>query len=57
MKEKIYIDCERCGEQLEVNHFIDNCTQFKNGTLCKRCTRVRNFDDDNPILYPINKAT
>ena len=62
MKEEIvYIDCDRCGETMQITgggakRVIDYAT-YTNATLCLRCAKIRQFDDDNPIMYPTPKDT
>lgn len=52
--KKIYIDCDRCGIQIEVEQQGNRITSFVdylNASLCLRCNKIRQFDDENPILY------
>ena len=54
-EEKRYIDCDRCGVSVQISgggpDRVYSYTEYKNGTLCNRCAKIRNFDDNNPILY------
>ena len=56
-EEKIYIDCDRCGNHMQIAgggmEQVDNFVEYKNATLCPKCARIRSFDDDNPIMYPL----
>jgi len=55
-EEKTYIDCSRCGEQMQVTgggpERVQYYVEYKNAVLCLRCAEKRAFDDDNPVLYP-----
>lgn len=46
-----YLDCDRCGERLQKD-FEVSC-EYENGILCSKCNQIRQFDDKNPILYPM----
>ncbi len=50
-KETTYINCDRCGEQLQLSGEIANHVRYKNGLICLQCSFKRKFDDDNPIMY------
>lgn len=52
-EDKRYFECERCGNEFELNEVIKSYVKYKNGLLCLQCARIRSFDDNNPILYPI----
>ncbi len=54
-EEKEYIDCNRCGKQIELATHLDNHEVYENGILCLQCVRIRIFDDDNPIMYPVKQ--
>lgn len=48
-----YRDCDRCGRKIILGAIIsEGERQYVNGLLCGICVRVRQFDDENPILYP-----
>jgi hypothetical protein len=55
-EEKIYINCDRCGLEMQITGDgqarVTKHVVYKNATLCLRCARIRDFDDDNPIMYP-----
>lgn len=48
-------DCDRCGEQVEITDNTETYIRYKNADLCLKCAKIRRFDDDNPIMYPIYK--
>lgn len=50
--EKIYFDCDRCGDRLIADDKIKNYVNYKNAVLCLKCSKIRQFDDGNPIMYP-----
>lgn len=53
--EIMYINCDRCGDQMVLDNALNNRVDYKNATLCLKCHNIRRFDDDNPIMYPIYK--
>lgn len=53
MSDKTYVECDRCGDEMEYDKQIVNHVQYKNGVLCLKCAKIRLFDDENPILHPI----
>ncbi len=52
--ETFYQDCDRCGDQVKIEHGVKSFVEYKNALLCLRCAKIRNFDDDNPVMYPIH---
>ncbi len=55
MKEEMLSDCDRCEEQVSLETEVKSYVNYKNAFLCMRCAKIRRFDDDNPIMYPIYK--
>jgi hypothetical protein len=55
VEEKRYINCDRCREEMQVSgdgpERVYRYEVYENGTLCLRCAKVRQFDDENPILH------
>ena len=43
--------CDRCGRVFEIDPNIHNHQEYKNAILCLECVKIRNFDDNNPILF------
>ena len=50
-----YTYCDRCDEKIDLDSIIVAGVNYKNAYLCLRCSKIRQFDDDNPIMYPIYK--
>lgn len=49
MKEVTVFDCSRCGKE----DLWENVCEYSNALLCPQCNNVRKFDDENPVLYPM----
>ena len=46
-KEKLYVDCSRCGDTIELMTGFRDYVDYLNGTLCLRCNKIRRFDEEN----------
>ena len=60
-EEEIYTDCDRCDMSMQITgdgpERVINYVVYKNATLCSKCAKIRQFDDDNPIMYPSSQRT